>query len=208
MFEVDGKEYFSNSDNCIKINLGSIIANQNNVLKIKTKENSSGLNEGSYYIKISKFISEDGYYYDSLYTDDIIIPVMVENQQIIIPEYSFNVEMNEESIILDKKLETHLASFNITYLGTFGEPNIRISLYEKSNLTAYKQDYTLIDISQYSNDTFVEVDDDKYFVDISSSIFNLNLMPNKFNNNGYKYVFELYDGTKKISKIEKYFIVR
>lgn len=208
LFEVGEKEYFALKDNSIKINLGSIADTELKTLKIKTKENSSDLENGTYYIKINKYISEDGYYYDSLYEDEIVIPVIVQNSSIEISDYSFNVEMATKTIILDKKLEEALVSFNIVYSGNFTEPNIKISLYEKNDLTAYNQNYTLVNISEYSSDTLIAAEKNKYYVDVLNPIFNLNLIPNKFNNNGYKYVFELYDGTNKITKIEKYFIVR
>jgi len=208
IFEINGKEYYSNTDNSIKINLGSVVDYQTKTLKIKTKENSSALTNGTYYIKINKFISEDGYYYDSLYNDEINIPLIVENQTSIVPDYSFDIQMLTESVILDKTLESHLVSFNINYLGSLVEPNIKISLYEKNDLTAYNQNYTLVDIKQYTSDNLVAADSKKYFVDVLNPTFNLNLIPNRLNNNGYKFVFELYDGIKKITRIEKYFIVK
>lgn len=208
LFEVGGKEYFSSNDNSIKINLGSASDCDLKTLTIKTKENSSGLENGTYYIKINKFISADGYHYDSLYEDEILITLVVENQVAVIPNHSFEVVLNSDSIVLDKKTENHLASFNIIYSGNLIEPNIRVSLYKKNDLTAYNQNYTLVDIAEYSNNTLISSETNKYFVDPLNQTFNLNLIPSKFDNNGYKYVFELYDGKNKISKMEKYFIVK
>lgn len=208
IFEVDGKEYFATKDNSIKINLGSALDTKEKILTIKSKENSSGLANGTYYIKINKFISNDGYYYNSLYEDEISITVIVENQEIIVPEHSFDVIMTTDSVILNKKEEKHLTSFNIVYNGSLTEPNVRISLYKKNELTAYKQDYTMINLLDYSSDSLVNAETNKYFVDLLNPIYNLNLIPSEFESNGYKYVFELYDGTNKISQIERYFIVR
>lgn len=208
IFEVDGKEYFATKDNYIKINLGSALDTKEKTLTIKTKENSSGLANGIYYIKINKFISDDGYYYNSLYKDQISITVIVENQEIIVPDHSFDVEMTTNSVILDKKEENHLASFNITYFGSLIEPNVRISLYKKNDLTAYNQNYTLVNLMEYSSDSLIQAEKNRYFVDLLNPTYNLNLIPSKFENNGYKYVFELYDGENKVSQIEKYFIVR
>ena len=208
IFEVDGKEYFATKDNSIKINLGSALDTREKTLTIKTRENSSGLANGTYYIKINKFLSDDGYYYNSLYEDEIFITVIVENQEIIVPEHSFDVIMTTNSVILNKKEENHLASFNIVYYGSLIEPNVRISLYKKNDLTAYNQKYTLISLLEYSSDSLIKAETNKYFIDLLNPIYNLNLIPNKFENNGYKYVFELYDGSNKISQIEKYFIVR
>ena len=47
-----------------------------------------------------------------------------------------------------------------------------------------------------------------YLIDASSLNIELQLIPNKFNKTGYKYVFELYDGDTRIDQISKYFIVR
>ena len=208
IFEVDGKEYFATKDNSVKINLGSTLDAREKTLTIKTKENSSGLANGTYYVKINKFISDDGYYYDSLYKDEISITVIVENQEIIVPDHSFDVVMTTNSVMLDKKEENHLASFSIIYNGALTEPNVRISLYKKNDLTAYNQNYTLINLLEYSSDVLIQAETNRYFVDLLNPIYNLNLIPNRFENNGYKYVFELYDGSNKISQIEKYFIVR
>jgi len=208
IFELDGKEYLATSDNSIKINLGSVSNLTEKVLTIKTKENSSGLENGTYYIKVSKFMSDDGYYYESLYEDDFTITLIVENQEITIPDYSFDIEMQTDSVMLDKNQETHLVSFNIFYYGDLIGPNIRVSLYKKDELTAYNQDYTIVNIQEYTSGELVKAETNKYFVDLLSPTFDLNIQPNKFENTGYKYVFELYDGSNLVSKIEKYFIVK
>ena len=208
IFELNGEEFYSSNDNSIKINLGSVTDRDSKMLKIKTRENSSALENGTYYIKINQYISDDGYYYDSLYENSIQIPLVVENQTYETPEYSFNVDMLTESIVLDKKEETHQVGFNIIYSGSFIEPNIRVSLYKKNEFTAYNQDYTLINLSEYVSNELVSAEVNKYYVDIYNSNLTYELLPNVFDNNGYKYVFELYDGTRRISKIEKYFIVK
>lgn len=206
IFEIDNKEYFANSENFIKINLGNA-TEKIKTLKIKTKENSSGLTNGQYYLKINNFISNDGYYYEDLFEDEIIIPIIVSEQQETVPNYSFGVEMNAESIKINKNNQEHQSIFNIYYSGELLEPNARISLYEKKELTAYNQEYEIVDLSNYTTDILNSVGSNQYFIDIYNNVLNINLSPNNFNNNGYKFVFELYDGSRKISEIEKYFIV-
>ena len=147
-------------------------------------------------------------YYDSLYEDDFTITLIVENQEIIIPEHSFSVEMQSDSIMLDKKQEKHLVLFDVAYYGDLIEPNIRISLHKKDELTAYNQKYTVINIADYCSDALIKAETNKYFVDLLNPTFELSVQPNKLENTGYKYVFELYDGTNLVSKIEKYFIVK
>lgn len=208
IFEIDNKEYIAGSNNSIKINLGSVLSDEIKTLKIKTRENSSNLLDGTYYLKIYNYISDDGYSYNTLNENELVIPVVVENSQIPICNYNFNVDMTTDTVVLDKKLDKTLVSFDIIYSGELVEPNIRISLYEKNDLTAYNQNYTLKDIAYYSSDTLTNAEANKYYIDVLNPIFNLNLDTKKFNNNGYKYVFELYDGINKVAKIEKYFIVR
>ena len=208
LFEVNDNEYFANSKNEIRINLGSAIDENINTLKIKTRTNSSDLDMGTYYIKINKFISKDGYYYDSLLEEQITIPLVVEEKVEYIPNYNFDVSMNEESIILDKDLDKNIVSFNILYAGSFTSPTIKISLYEKEKMTAYDQQYKLVDLQKYTDDLLEKSEENKYNINIFTTQFNLNLVNNRFNSNGYKYVFELYDGNKKINQIEKYFIVK
>lgn len=208
IFEVNEKEYFANKDNEIIINFGSIISDKTKKLKIKTKANSSDLKNGTYYLKIGNFVSDDGYNYDYLNKNEIVIPVIVNNETPITPNYNFNVQMQTESTIIQKSEEENVVSFNITYTGELKEPNIRISLYEKEDLTAYNQKYKIVDLGEYTTDTLLFAETNKYFIDVNNSIFNINLDSTKFNNNGYKYLFELYDGTRKISQLEKYFITK
>ena len=210
IFQVGGRDFFASNDNSIKINLGSISNSDIMTLKIKTKPNSSGLKTGNYYIKINKFLSQNGYDYENLYSDEIIIPIVVDNQVTIIPEHSFNVEMNTESIMLDKKKDEHKVNFNLIYEGSFVEPKLSISLYEKKNVGAVDQEYVLVDLADYvkNKESLIEVETNKYFIDFKNPTFELDIIPKKFNYNGYKYVFELYDGVTKIVKFDKYFIVR
>lgn len=210
IFQVGSKDFFASSDNSIKINLGSISNSDIMTLKIKTKPNSSGLKTGNYYIKINKFLSTNGYDYDNLYEDEIIIPIVVDNQVTIIPEHSFDVQMNTESIMLDKKKTEHKVNFNLIYEGTFVEPKLRVSLYEKKNIGAVDQEYVLVDLAEYVKDKEVltEIETNKYFIDFKNPTFELDIIPKKFDYNGYKYVFELYDGITKIGNFDKYFIVR
>ena len=208
LFEVNNKEYFSNSKNEIKINLGTTTSEDIIPLKIKTKQNSSDLKSGNYYIKISKFLSDDGYYYDSLSNEQIIIPVIVGEHEFITSNYNFNVDMSNEGVILKRDKDENQVLFNIMYSGMLESPNIQVSLYEKEKLTAYNQNYVLIDMADYTTTKLNKTNENKYDVDILNNQFNLNLITNKFKNTGYKYVFELYDGNKKISTIQKYFIVK
>ncbi len=108
--------------------------------------------------------------------------------------------------------------FDILQAEDLKEPSIRISLYKKNSLTAYNQDYTIIDLKDYMVNDLVKVEDNVYSItndpirytspDYLYNNFELNLITENLENNGYKFVFDLYDGNKKIGTINKYFIVK
>lgn len=204
LFIYDGAKYYAENKNYIQINLGSVTEQKLKELTIRTKENNGNLENGTYYIKIQKYISDNGYMYDDLYKDELIIPLIIENQETAVVEHNFNVYLDKESIIIDKSKDDHSATVNISYSEAIINPNVRISLYEKLKPTAYNQEYKLVDLKEYITNQLNVQSSNKYFVPTNEFILNLN--PKKFNNNGYKYVFELYDGDIKITEIEKYFI--
>lgn len=204
LFIYDGAKYYAENKNYIQINLGSVTEQKLKELTVRTKENNGNLENGTYYIKIQKYISDNGYMYDDLYKDELIIPLIIENQETAIVEHNFNVYLDKESIIIDKSKNEHLATVNISYSEVIINPNVRISLYEKLKQTAYNQEYKLVDLKEYITNQLNLQSSNKYFVPTNGFVLNLN--PKKFNNNGYKYVFELYDGDIKITEIEKYFI--
>ena len=96
-------------------------------------------------------------------------------------------------------------------------PNIKVSMYQKDELTAFNQDYTLIDMADYTDDFLDEYIDSIYYVSrnpVSYSVseqynvFSLNLDTTNLEKTCYKFVFDLYDGNKKISSVSKYIIIR
>lgn len=216
IFKIGDNVYYPSSDNKVRINLNSGSSNTNKVLTIITNENNSGLEEGTYYFKISNYISNDGYYYTELGKDEISIPVVVAgNDNKIV--YGFDVIMSNENHIINKINKEVNISFNILQNGNFANPNIRVSLYKKDVLSAYNQDYSIVDLSDYVTNELNMYTDNVYYVSTNPkkyngnpntyNNFNLNLITSNFANTGYKFVFSLYSGTKKIGVIEKYFIV-
>ena len=98
---------------------------------------------------------------------------------------------------------------NIDYEGNLSNPNIRISLYKKYELTAYNQDYMMLDLANYIMDDLEIASDKIYYLtkDVKPTN-NIALNIGEFSGGGYSFVFELYDGDNRISTIEKKFIVR
>ena len=116
---------------------------------------------------------------------------------------------NEDKIITKKKNE-----FNFEFLlsETYQNANIKMSLYKKNSLSAYDQNYTIVDLGEYLPDnTFERFDENIYYafkeLDENNKL-NLNLDTSLLKKNGYMFVFELYDGEKLVNKISKKFIVK
>lgn len=216
LFKIDDITYFPEEDNIVRINLNSGIFDVNKTLKITTFENSGILEEGTYYFKISNYISYDGYYYDELGGVELSIPVNVSDNIFNI-QYSFGVIMEDQYRIINKADEFSIP-FDILQNGELENPNLRISLYKKNQITAYDQNYTLVDLATYVSDALSICENNVYYISTNPiqyiapeylyNEFELDLITANFENTGYKFVFELYDDTKKIGTIEKYFIVK
>ncbi|MGE5456027.1 MAG: hypothetical protein ACM3O4_02875 [Ignavibacteriales bacterium] len=214
IFKIGNNIYHPENDNIVHINLNSGINDVTKTLTIITGDNNTNLEEGTYYFKISNFASYDGYYYDEL--NDISLTIPVEVKAPI--QYSFDVIMDDQYRILSKKDNSINVPFNILQNGNLKNPNIRVSLYKKNQLTAFDQAYTIVDLNQYVSDILNMYESNIYYVtnnpidyiepDYLFNQFELNLVMNKFENTGYKFVFELYDDNEKIGTIEKYFVVK
>ena len=210
LFKIGNTTYYPESDNTIHINLNSGIADVTKTLTVTTSTNNDDLPEGTYYLKVANYASIDGNYYDELGMQTVIIPVNVTGTSSNVI-YGFGVNMDDTNRIISKTNESVNVLFNISQNGLLTNPNIRVSLYKKDQLTAYNQDYTIVDLSSYISDSLTPVSPNVYYVSTSptaSTSFGLNLIPANFENTGYKFVFDLYDNTKKIGTIEKSFIVK
>lgn len=217
MFKVGEKQYYPENDNIVRINLNSGIDEVTKTLTIVMQEDNTTLKVGTYYLKISNYASYDGNYYQELGEDEITIPVIVTEDNSNIP-YSFDVIIDDNNRIIRKDDEEVEMIFKILQSGSFDNPNVRVALYKKNELTAYNQNYSLVDLSQYvsnnlniygSNVYYASTNPISYDGTINSyNNFVLNLITTNFENTGYKFVFTLYDGDTKIGTIEKYFIVK
>lgn len=212
-FSIDGNKYTPEENNVIYINLSDIVTNISKTLVIDTKATTLNLSNGNYFINIFNYTSNFNKYIDILKSNELIIPLKVEGV-IKIEEHSFNVMVDKQ--IVDKDINNHI-NFNVIQSGNYTNPSIRVSLYKKKEYTAFNQDYTLVNIKDYVNNDLELIANNVYYAFKTPKKYNgtidtynnlvLNFKEN-IENNGYKVVFELYDGDIKISQIEKKFIVK
>lgn len=206
-FMVGEDKYVPFSDNIVRINLDTN-SSVDTDLSIITHQGTSKLREGTYYIKINAYSSIDGLYYDSVIDNGVMIPVVV-SKNYNSSSYGFDVSIDSNSRIIDKSGITNL-SFNLKQSG-LESPNIKVSMFRKNQVTAFNQDYTLINLGLYSDINLERFIDSVYYVSRNpqeESIFSFNLDTSLLDKTSYKFVFDLYDGDLKVSSISKNIIIR
>jgi len=204
VFKIGDKIYSPGVDGFVRINLGSNFINDI-TLSVITYQGDFDLDKGTYYLRIGGFTSLDGLYSDTYIGDYINVPVIVDEVVTSRTDYSFDVNISNSIIDFNN---SNLIDFNIIYDNVV-DPNIKISFYKKDELTAYNQDYTLVDLQDYSLDNLNKHIDSVYNIEISETgTFSINLDNTKFDKTGYRFNFDLYDGNVKLGSISKYVIVR
>lgn len=217
IIKIDNMEYAAENDGIFRINLNSGTTDISKVLVLTTNEDNMKLPVGNYSLKISNYVSYDGLYTTDISSNEISVPIYVSNSSSNI-KYNFDVIMSDSNRIIKKSIGLYNVSFSILQNGLLKDPNIRVSLYKKDTLTAYNQDYSIVDIKNYITNNLIFYGDNVYYAFEkpikyrgTSATYNnleLTLITSNFENTGYMFVYELYDGTKKIGAIEKKFIVK
>lgn len=208
---------FSVGDNVGKINFyNEIIVNVsdtldtvNKKLKIKTFNSNLILNEGTYYFEVTNFISYDGVLIEKKNTNSFKIPFIVSNTNYVKTGYVFDVQMNNDVRLINRKNESSLINFNVTMSENIDKPKVTISLYKKDSLSGYEQYYSIVDLNNYVMEELTTTTPNVYDVTLVDNQFNLTLNMDEFENTGYMFVYELYDkNNKKIGSMSEKFIVR
>ena len=214
-YTISDVQYGIDDDGIARINLDNGINSFNGNLVISTTRDNSELESGNYYFKIYSYVSYDGKYSNEYSEDVVTIPVTNNTSKVT---YSFDVLLNNTNRIISKVEENTTIHFEMLQRGPFYNPNIRVSLYKKNELTAYDQGYTLVDLKEYVTNELENITDDIYYASKypyfytgyknSYNLLDLELVNSKFENTGYKFVFELYEGNIKIGTKELKFIVK
>lgn len=204
VFTLDGVSYIPDDDNIIRIPFSTTTSSSTKSLLITTTKSDLNLTLENINIEISNYASYDGKYYKEL-SDEILIPLIITNDN---PktDYEFDISIANESRIINKKSENTSLEFDIN-VNNIENPTVRVALYKKDKLTAYDQVYNIVDLEEYTTSTLQSISSNIYIADITDT-FTLDLIPNKFESNGYKFIFDLYSDNKKINTIEKYFIAK
>ena len=214
IFKIGDDKYAPDDDSITRINLNTN-STSDVTLSIITYDGALKLEDGTYYIKIYGYVSEDGIYYDNnSLTEAITIPMVVANNTSENTNYNFNVSSTGDVIVNKNDVVDY--SFRILQDG-LKNPNIKVSMYKKNRLTAYNQEYTLIDMGDYTDAVLDEFIDKIYYVkrnafsysrDKKYNVFEYSLDTTDLDKTCYKFVFDVYSGNTKIESISKYIIVR
>lgn len=211
-FKLGDNYYSPNDDGITRIKVSDDRSTTSSSLVILTSRDTITLKEGTYYLNITSFASYDGIYGKDYSKEKINIPVVVGKYNDVISDYKFSVLPDKDYKVLWKKDNNINLGYRFNFDDGYSNPSIRITLYKKSKLTAYDQTYKLVDLIDYTNTPLERVLESTYQVPAeyvnTTDKFNLYLDLNKLESGGYKFNFELYDGSKRIGSIENKFIVR
>lgn len=202
-FIIGDKNYYPSNDGVVRINLENSIHDFNSVIRIITKKDDLKLNNDTYNLEIFSYLAADGLYSKKTSSEKVIIPIVYE-KEFDNSRYGFKITANQKNKILSKNKDA-VIDFNIQKSG-IENPRVYVSLYKKSIQSAYSQNYDLINLGDYSNNSLETVSYNKYLVKNSS--FNNELLVSKLKPGGYKFVFELYDGENKVGEVPYKFIIK
>lgn len=187
------------------------------VLTITTRSSNNNLPLGNYTIHMRGYTSLDGKYAASLSENETTASLIVSDTPIDF-DYGLQLITDESKRILNKTETNTTLSFDLLNTGALTEPNLRVSLYQKKSLTAYNQEYQLINLQDFATSTLDQAGLNSYYVarvaktydgtPASYNHYDVNLDLSKMSSGGYEFVFELYDGNRKIGSVSKKYIVR
>ena len=207
-FKIGDEVYYPDEEGIVRIVLNEQVLDSQTTLQVVTTSDNVMLADGTYYFKIFAYASYDGMYEEVLSSNAVTIPVVVNSS--LNRDYNFDIEMNDADLVIEKDGEDKSIDLGVVLKAQLTNPNIRVSLYQKKELTAYNQDYELIDLKSYVTNDLEMVDKNIYYAlkDSISNSFNLTFETSKLTTGGYKLVFELYDDNERIGSMEKKFIVK
>ena len=210
VFSYNGNVYSAGSDGVIRINLNNGLSNTTGTIVVNTSIDNIRLTTGTYTLQLGYFVASDGSYSkDITYTKNISLSVLNNTVE---RNYTFNVNMNNTDRMFSINGSKNI-TFGVLLNSDIANPIVRVSLYRKTTLSAYNQAYTKVDLNSYLNTVLTLYSDLIYNTSVNSNSgeyrnITLDFDTTNFSHNGYKLVFDLYDGDTKVDSISKSFIVR
>ena len=212
-FSAFDKVYAPDALGNVKIDLSS---NQTSsfILKISTFKSQNNLLDGNYSIVLTPYLSYDGEVIISRNNQSRVIIPLINSSQEKTYTYSYDVINNSNTVFT--KPENINLDFDVLVSG-LSKPNIKYSLYRKNVLSAYNQEYTLIDIQDYTTTELDKYVDKVYYLTRKAKLYTNNKSLNNIKlllsskdmpKGNYKVTFDLYQDNEFINSINKYFIVR
>ena len=210
-FRYNDHIYTPNSNNITLIDLGTNY-NQDIILDIIGNIDNTSYINGTYYFKITSYLFKNIKIKKYESENSVLIP-LIFNKDYTKLDYSFNVWLDNSSIIDTEN--NRIINFNIIENGNLANPNVRVSLYKKKALTAYNQEYVLIDLNKYIENGLVG-DNKIYYALTNPKSYDINESINKFSlilkdnieSNGYMFKFQLYDGDNLVGETSIKAIIR
>ncbi len=201
-FKMNGNTYYPDQNGLVTINSNTGILGIDTTLEIQGYKGDSFLDIGNYIVEIDSFISYNNKQTEYIATKEV--PLLVDNSTEAKNIY-FKASMNNDPIIYKDTL-TSIIDLNTVLTGATN-PNLKISLYKKTELNALNQDYTLLNLNDYIDAPLIgTLEENKYQLLIGNQDLNLNV--SIMDVQAYKIVIEAYDGEEYITTSEKHFIIK
>ena len=99
----------------------------------------------------------------------------------------------------------------IEYSSVLKNPNIAVSLYRRKYDEVFSQEYELVDLKDYLQDTLISTTRDKEYVVSSNPKTENNysvILKEKLKSGTYKLVFKLYDNNAYVGEEYEYIIIK
>ena len=204
-----GLNYFPRSDGSYRIKIADAVSNV--LAKMTLHTGNADLDTATYTITAQSFGSSDGTYFSSAIASDSV------DVQIVSSDFGFVVELDPNAVLIDKsngknKTNTNNLNFTIGYSGEFQNPKIAVSLYRRKYDRIVSAEYELVDLRSFVTNTLTATSNTNEYVVTNSAQstqnYTLTTKNSTLRTGTYKVVFTLYDGTNKISDMEKYIIIK
>ena len=204
-----GANYFPRSDGSYRIKIADAVSNV--MAKMVLNTENGKLDTGTYTITAQSFGSIDGTYFSSAIASDS------KNIQVVSTDYGFKVTLDDNSVLVDKatgktKNNNNNLSFTIGYSGEFNNPKVVVALYRRRYHQIYTHEYELIDLADFVTNTLITTNvENEYLVTDNvrtTQNFTLTLNNGDLTTGTYKVMFTLYDGTNRISDMNKMIIIK